>query len=114
MTIKERDHPDAKVEKHDCIKSGFEREERLLGPSNLKWDLLERTNYIMCKTRKQLITHSLNPYKAVSLYNNYKHVNPKWEDVTCPEPTENQWKVFQYDKVANIKKRKRKRENKWK
>ncbi len=46
MTIKECDNPDSKIENHNCIKSGFEIEERLLGPSKLKQALLERKNYI--------------------------------------------------------------------
>ncbi len=113
MTIKECDHQDAKVEKHNCIKSGFEREERLLGTSKLKQALLERKNYIMSRTPKQLISHGLNPYKVISLYKNYRqHVNPKWQDVTCPEPTAEQWKAYQSDTVANTEKRKRKREQK--
>ncbi len=39
-------------------------------------------------------------------------MNPKWQDVTCPEPTEEQWKAYQSDTVANTEKRKRKREQK--
>ncbi len=38
MNIKECDQPDAKVEKHKCIKSRFESEKRLLGPSSLKFE----------------------------------------------------------------------------
>ncbi len=90
------------------IKSGFERDESLLGPSKLKEALLERKNYIMYKTPNQLISTGLNPLKAVTLYKNYRqHVNPKWQDVTCPEPSAAQWKAYESD--ANTEKRKRKR-----
>ncbi len=70
MTIKECNLLDAKVEKHNCIKSGFENEERLHEPSKMKQALLERKNYIMSKSLKQLIYHGLNPYKVVILYKN--------------------------------------------
>ncbi len=113
MTIKECDHPDAKVHKHNCIKSGFERDESLFGPSKLKEALLERKNYIMSKIPNQLISTGLNPFKAVTLYKNYRqHVNPKWQDVTCPKPSAAQWKAYQSDTAANTEKRKRKMEQK--
>ncbi len=113
MTIKECDHPEGKIENHNCIKSGFEREERLLGSSKLKKALLERKNYIMSKTPKQLISNGLNPFKAVTLYKNYRqHVNPKWQDVTCPELIAEQWKAYYSDTAANTEKRKRKMEQK--
>ncbi len=113
MTIKECDHPDAMVQKHNCIKSGFEREESLLGPSKLKDALLDRKNYIMSKTPNQFISTGLNPFKAVTLYKNYRqHVNPKWQDVTCPEPTVEQLKACYSDTTANTEKRKRKMEQK--
>ncbi len=67
MTINECDHPDAKVQKQNWIKSGFEKKERL-GPSKLKDPLFDRKNYIMSKTPYQLISTGLDPFKAVTLY----------------------------------------------
>ncbi len=88
MAIEECDHPDTKVQKHICMKSGVERDESLLGPFKLKKALLERKYYIKSKTPNQFICTGLNPMKAVSLFKNYRwHVNPKWQDITCPEPT---------------------------
>ncbi len=62
----------------------------------------------MRKTPNQLISTALNPLKAVALYKNYKqHVNPKWNDVTCLEPIEVQWKAYQSDRADNTEKRKK-------
>ncbi len=114
MTIKECDQPDAMIQKHNCIKSGFERKESLLGPSKLKDALLDRKNYIMSKTTNQLISTGLNPFKAVTLYKNYRqHVSPKWQDITCQEPTAEQWKAYYSDTAANTEKRKRRMEQKF-
>ncbi len=40
-------------------------------------------------------------------------MNPKWQDVTCPEPSAVQWKAYQSDTAANTEKRKRKKEQKF-
>ncbi len=66
MAIKECDHPDAKVQKHNFIKSRFEREESLLGPYKLKDALMERKNYTMSKTPNQISTGP-NLLKAATL-----------------------------------------------
>lgn len=66
ITIKEHDQPDAKIQKHNCIKSVFEREESLHGPSKLKElkeTLLSRKKYIMSKTPNHLISTRLNSIK---------------------------------------------------
>ncbi len=102
------------IQKHNCIKNGFERKERLLGPSKLKDALLDRKNYIMSKTPNKLISPGLNPFKTVPLYKNYRqHINPKWQDITCPETTAEQWEAYYSDTAANTEKRKRRLEQKF-
>ncbi len=113
MTIKECDHPKGTVKRHNCIKSGFERDERFKGTSKLEEALLDRTNFIKRSTPKNLTSCGLNPYKVVSLYKNYRHhVNPKWQDITCPEPNPEQWNAYNSDTKANAEKRKKKKEQK--
>ncbi len=109
MTIKECDHPD-EVHKHNCFNE-FEKDESILETSKLKGALLERKTYIMSKTPNQSISTGPNQFKAVTLYKNYRqHVNPKWQDVTLPEPSAAQWKAYLTDTAANHEKRKRKKE----
>ncbi len=100
-----------KIENHNCIKSGFERVERLLGPSKLKQALLERKNYIMRQNSKAIDLLWTQPIQGSQSLKKYRqHVNPKWQDVTCPEPIEHQLKAYQSDTVAKTEKRKRKQE----
>ncbi len=37
-----------------------------------------------------------------------KHANPQGQDITSPDPTEEQWKAYQSDTAANTEKRKEK------
>ncbi len=41
-----------------------------------------------------LKSYGLNSWKVVMRHKNYrKHVDVRWQDVTCPEPTVEQWRA---------------------
>ena len=45
------------------------------------------------------------------LYKNYRqHVDIKWQDITCLEPSNEQWDAYKADTARNIEKRKLKLE----
>ncbi len=114
MEIKESDLDDALVIKHNCIKHGFERDESLIGPEKLEQALLDRKKFMIKQkdeTLRVLDSTGLNLWKAVMLYKNYRqHVDIRWQDITCPEPSKEQWDAFKADTVRNIEKQKLKLE----
>ncbi len=57
----------------------------------------------------------LNSWKAVMLFKKYRqYVTVEWQDVTCPEPSKEQWDAYNVDTVTNAGKRKLKKEKRGK
>ncbi len=62
---------------------------------------------------KVLESSGLNCWKAVMLFKNYKqHVAVELQNITCPEPSEEQWDSYNADTVRNAGKVKMKKQQK--
>ncbi len=57
---KERNHQQGMVQRHNCIKSGFKREERFQHGSKLKVALLDRTYFIKKSLKHQHLVDSIH------------------------------------------------------
>ncbi len=60
----------------------------------------EEKIYKTCRKRKTEVLESsrFNSQEAVMLFENYRHHNDKkWQDITCPKPSQEQWDAYNTD-----------------
>lgn len=94
------------------IKSRFDRDQRFQERSKLDEALMNKTNSTKDNNPKNLIPFVLNLCKVVRLYKTYRHhVHPKWQDVTCQDPTPEQWEDYNSNTKAKAEIRIKKKEH---